>query len=215
MELSANIVLMILGLTVFIFTFYFRKMLTKKQTLQLVVNRMLQCLDKIQEDGDKDGKLNKNLFQFQFTLQLALDELLVYRSKIVEMVNETNPDHSTKIVAAFVGRYVFLNRYSSTFWNHFRLQIFDIPTSLELLLILKDLLEQTEIQTGIFINDTMITTLRLIISLYIAYCLYIHIFVQISSKCKQPWSRDMYLRLPDKSSKEAAIIFIFLHEDYD
>ena len=62
MELSANIVLMILGLTVFIFTFYFRKMLTKKQTLQLVVNRMLQCLDTIQEDGDKDGKLNKNLF---------------------------------------------------------------------------------------------------------------------------------------------------------
>ena len=62
MELSANIVLMILGLTVFIFTFYFRKMLTKKQTLQVVVNRMLQCLDKIQEDGDKDGKLNKNLY---------------------------------------------------------------------------------------------------------------------------------------------------------
>lgn len=95
---------MILRLTVFIFTFCFRKMLTKKQTMQLVVNRMLQCLDKIQEDGDKDGKLNKNLFQIQFTLQLALDELLVYRSKLVEMVNETNPDDSTKIVAAFVGR---------------------------------------------------------------------------------------------------------------
>lgn len=87
-------------------------------------------------------------------------------------VNEADPGNYPKIVAAIVGRYNFYE-YSSTFCIHFRLEVFDIPTSLELLLIVKHLLKETKIPPGSFVNDTMITTLRLInINVHCKYYIY-------------------------------------------
>ena len=90
-------------------------------------------------------------------------------------VTDSGPGDYSKVVAAFVGRYNSFG-HSSCFDNKFRLEVFDIPTSLEVLLVLKDLLEQTEIPPGIFINDTMITALRLIY-IYVHCIFYIKNFV--------------------------------------
>ena len=56
----------------------------------------------------------------------------------------------------------------------FRLEDADIPTSLEILVVIRTLLEHTQIPAANFINDTMVTTLRLInINIYAKHGEYI------------------------------------------
>lgn len=136
-------------------------MLSNDITLDSVIGFMMECFDRFQNAGDKEGKVMiifHELIFFCYSLEWVADiqSCSCGKSLSVWWLCRLLQDCGSICWKVRMNHSVPL----FAFHGHFRLEDSDIPTTLEILLVIKSLLEHTQIPPGNFISDTMVSTLR-------------------------------------------------------
>jgi len=142
-------------------------MSTKDITLESVINIMLECLHSFQNDGDKEGIIEKDFILFLFVSYFSIEwdgslqkypcwesaQLRRHHSWLLKGFDSIH----RKVGFTFDMLHIFAEYI---YLNTFRLEESDLATSMEVLLVLKDLLVETEIPAVNYMNDSMVLILR-------------------------------------------------------